>query len=228
VLTDLFDASQGRPTACYTRGFEEDNMGRFWKVLCAVVIGVVASRAQQYDVIIRGGTLYDGTGAAPTTADVAIRGDRIARVAKLDGAHATVEVNARGLAVAPGFINMMSGEETLFADGRSQSDIRQGVTLEVFGEGESMGPLTPEMQKYFQARQSDIRYPITWTTLAQGLDTLAHHGISCNVASFMGAATIRENVLGFADRAPTASELVRMQELARQTMKEGALALPPL
>jgi N-acyl-D-aspartate/D-glutamate deacylase len=191
-------------------------MGRFWKVLCAVLIGAAAARAQRYDVIIRGGTLYDGTGAAPTTADVAIRGDRIVRVAKLDGAHATVEVNATGLAVAPGFINMMSGEETLFADGRSQSDIRQGVTLEVFGEGESMGPLTPEMQKYFQARQSDIRYPITWTTLAQGLDTLAHHGISCNVASFMGAATIRENVLGFSDRAPSAGELVlRKVEAAR-------------
>jgi len=200
-------------------------MGRFWKVVGALLISAIAARAQQYDVIIRGGTLYDGTGAAPTTADVAIRGDRIARVGKLDGTHATVEVNARGLAVAPGFINMMSGEETLFADGRSQSDIRQGVTLEVFGEGESMGPLTPEMQKYFQARQADIHYPITWTTLAQGLDTLAHHGISCNVASFMGAATIRENVLGFADRAPTASELAQMQTLARQAMKEGALGV---
>jgi len=200
-------------------------MGKFWKVLFSALACMAAARAQQYDAIIRGGMLYDGTGAAPTIADVAIRGDRIVRVGKLDGAHATVEVNAKGLAVAPGFINMMSGEETLFADGRSQSDIRQGVTLEVFGEGESMGPLTPEMQRYFQARQADIRYPITWTTLAQGLETLEHHGISCNVASFMGAATIRENVLGFADRAPTASELTRMQELVRQAMKEGALGV---
>ena len=201
-------------------------MSRFWMVLC--LIGAAASRAQQYDVISRGGPLYDGTGAAPMTADVAIRGDRIVRVGKLDGARATLEVNATGLAVAPGFINMMSGEETLFADGRSESDFRQGVTLEVFGEGESMGPLTPEMQKYFQARQPDIRYPITWKTLAQGLDTLAHHGISCNVASFVGAATIRENVLGFADRAPTASELVQMQSLARQSMQDGLSASPPL
>ena len=200
-------------------------MGKFWTVFFSALVCVAAAQAQEYDVIIRGGTLYDGSGAAPVAADVAIRGDRIARVGKLDGAHAKVEVNAKGLAVAPGFINMMSGPDTLFADGRSQSDIRQGVTLEVFGEGESLGPLTPEMQKYFLAREADIRYPITWTTLAQGLDTLARHGVSCNVASFMGAATIRENVLGFADRAPTASELARMQELARQAMQEGALGV---
>jgi len=200
-------------------------MSKLWKILFAVLVCVASVRGQEYDAIIRGGTLYDGTGATPVKADVAIRGDRIARVGKLDGVRARVEVNAKDLAVAPGFINMMSGEETLFADGRSQSDIRQGVTLEVFGEGRSMGPLTPEMQKYFQSRQRDIKFPITWTTLAQGLDTLQHHGISCNVASFVGAATIRENVLGFADRAPTANELARMQDLVGQAMKEGALGV---
>jgi N-acyl-D-amino-acid deacylase len=199
-------------------------MGKLW-VLFAAVVCAVAARGQEYDAIIRGGTLYDGNGGAPVKLDIGIRGDRIARVGKLDGAHATVEVNAKELAVAPGFINMMSGEETLFADGRSQSDIRQGVTLEVFGEGESLGPLTPEMKKYFQGRQGDIHFPIAWTTLAEGLEALQRHGISCNVASFMGAATIRENVLGFANRAPTASELARMQELVRQTMKEGALGV---
>jgi len=200
-------------------------VGKLFKVLFAALFFAVAARGQQYDIIIRGGTLYDGTGGAPVTGDVGILGDRIVHVGKLDGARAKQEVNAKGLAVAPGFINMMSGPETLFVDGRSQSDIRQGVTFEVFGEGDSMGPLTPEMQKYFQALQGDIRYPIAWTTLEQGLKTLEHHGISSNVASFVGAATLRENVLGFADRAPNASELRQMQELARKTMSEGALGV---
>jgi N-acyl-D-amino-acid deacylase len=200
-------------------------MGKPWKMIFAALFCAVAARGQQYDAIIRGGTVYDGSGSAPMTADVAIKGDRIARVGKLDDAHAPVEIDAKGLAVAPGFINMMSGPETLFADGRSQSDIRQGVTLEIFGEGESMGPLTPEMQRYFQSQQADIHYPITWTSLGQGLETLQRHGVSCNVASFVGAATIRENVLGFANRAPNASELLRMQDLTRQAMKEGALGV---
>jgi N-acyl-D-amino-acid deacylase len=200
-------------------------MGKACTVVLLALICVTSAQSQQYDVIVRGGTLYDGTGAAPVGGDVAIEGDRIVGVGKLDRAHGRTEVDAKGLAVAPGFINMMSGEDTLFADGRSESDIRQGVTLEVFGEGESMGPLTPEMRKYFQARQGDIHYPITWTSLAQGLDQLQHHGISCNVASFVGAATIRENVLGFADRAPSAAELVQMQHLVRQAMQQGALGV---
>jgi len=200
-------------------------MGKACTVVLLALICVTSAQSQQYDVIVRGGTLYDGTGAAPVGGDVAIEGDRIVGVGKLDRAHGRTEVDAKGLAVAPGFINMMSGEDTLFADGRSESAIRQGVTLEVFGEGESMGPLTPEMRKYFQARQGDIHYPITWTSLAQGLDQLQHHGISCNVASFVGAATIRENVLGFADRAPSAAELVQMQHLVRQAMQQGALGV---
>jgi N-acyl-D-amino-acid deacylase len=200
-------------------------MSKICTGLLLALVCVTAAQSQQYDAIIRGGTLYDGSGTAPVVADIAIQGDRIARVGKLDTAQGKVEINAKGLAVAPGFINMMSGEDTLFADGRSQSGVRQGVTLEVFGEGESMGPLTPEMRKYFQARQGDIRYPISWTSLAQGLDELQHHGISSNVASFVGAATIRQNVLGFADRAPSVGELARMQELVRQAMQEGALGV---
>ena len=119
----------------------------------------------------------------------------------------------------------MSGPETLFADGKSQSDLRQGVTLEVFGEGDSMGPLTPEMRKYFEGMPSDIKFPMPWSTLAGGLKTLAARGISCNIASFVGAATIRENVLGFADRAPSPAELTRMRALTAQAMKEGALGV---
>ena len=185
----------------------------------------LAARAQQYDVIIRNGTVYDGSGGKAAAVDVALKGDRIARIGRLGKARGKTEINAKGLAVAPGFINMMSGEETLMADGRSQSDIRQGVTLEIFGEGQSMGPLTPEMRDYFQKLQGDIKYPIDWNTLGEGLDRLAHHGISCNVASLVGAATIRENVLGFANRAPAAPELDRMRSLVEQAMQEGALGV---
>src|SRR5919197_2668357 len=155
-----------------------------------------SAHAQQYDVIIRGGTVYDGSGGPPVVADVALKGDRIERIGQLGAAHGKTEINAKGLAVAPGFINMMSSEDSLMADGRSQSDIHQGVTLEIFGEGESMGPLTKEMRDYFQRLQGDIKYPIDWNTLAEGLDRLVQRGVSCNVGSFVGAATIRENVLG--------------------------------
>jgi N-acyl-D-aspartate/D-glutamate deacylase len=186
---------------------------------------VSACRRTTYDVVIRGGTVYDGSGSPPRSADVAIRGDRIAEVGDLTAARGKVEIDARGLAVAPGFVNMMSSPGTLFEDGRSQSDIRQGVTLEVFGEGDSIGPLTADMRKYYQSQQGDIRYPITWTKLSEGLDALAKHGVSCNVASFVGAATIRENVLGFANRAPNAAELGQMQKLVEQAMQEGALGV---
>jgi len=189
------------------------------------IVLLASLQAQQYDVIVRGGTVYDGSGGAPMRADVGIRKDRIEGIGDLKAANAKTEIDARGLAVAPGFINLMSGPDTLFADGRSQSDMRQGVTLEVFGEGESMGPLTPEMRKYFEGMPGDIRYPMPWSTLADGLQTLAARGISCNIASFVGAATIRENVLGFADRPPTPSELARMKALTAQAMKEGALGV---
>ena len=189
------------------------------------IVLLASLQAQQYDVIVRGGTVYDGSGGTPVRADVGIRKDRIENIGDLKSAKAKTEIDARGLAVAPGFINLMSGPETLFADGKSQSDLRQGVTLEVFGEGESMGPLTPEMRKYFEGMPGDIRYPMPWSTLAEGLKTLAARGISCNIASFVGAATIRENVLGFADRAPSPVELTRMRALTAQAMKEGALGV---
>ncbi len=181
--------------------------------------------AQQYDVIVRGGTVYDGSGGAPVRADVAIRKDKIVKIGDLAGAKGKTEIDAKGLAVAPGFINLMSGPDTLFADGKSQSDLRQGVTLEVFGEGESMGPLTPAMRKYLEGMPSDIHYPMPWSTLGGGLKTLAAKGVSCNIASFVGAATIRENVLGYADKAPNAEELLKMRALTRQAMKEGALGV---
>jgi N-acyl-D-aspartate/D-glutamate deacylase len=200
-------------------------MRKMMVTVWAVVVCISAARGQQYDVVIRGGAVYDGTGSEPVMADVPIRGDRIEQIGKLRGARGKIEIDARGLAVAPGFINMMSSEDTLMEDGRSQSDIRQGVTLEIFGEGESMGPITSEMRKYFQDLQGDIRYPITWTKLSEGLDSLAKRGVSCNVASFVGAASIRENVLGFADRAPTAPEIERMRKLVRQAMEEGALGV---
>jgi N-acyl-D-amino-acid deacylase len=193
-------------------------------IVCVATL-CLATRAQQYDLIIRNGTVYDGSGGAPSVADVAVNGDRITRIGRLGDARGRSEINAKGLAVAPGFVNMMSGPDSLFADGRSQSDIRQGVTLEIFGEGESMGPLTPEMRDYFQKRQGDIKYPIDWTTLSEGLNRLVQRGVSCNVASFVGAATIRENVLGFANRAPTAPELDRMRSLVERSMQEGALGV---
>ena len=193
--------------------------------LIATVCLVTACRRTTYDVIVRGGTVYDGSGSAPTNSDVAIRGNRIAEVGNLAAARGKIEIDARGLAVAPGFVNMMSSPDTLFEDGRSQSDIRQGVTLEIFGEGESMGPLTADMRKYYLSQQGDIRFPITWTKLSEGLDTLAKHGVSCNVASFVGAATIRENVMSFANRAPNATQLSQMQKLVEQAMQEGALGV---
>src|SRR3989441_685223 len=145
-----------------------------------------------YDVVVRNGTIYDGSGKAPFVGDVAIKGDMIATVGKQMDAHGKVEINARGLAIAPGFINMLSwANESLIHDGRSQSDIRQGVTLEVMGEGESMGPLNAEMRKTLEAQQGDIRFPVTWRTLREYLDFLVQRGVSPNVASFVGATTVR-------------------------------------
>jgi len=194
-----------------------------------LVLSACASQvrpATDYDVVIRHGTVYDGSGKSPVVADVAIRGQKIAAIGDLGGAHAAREVEARGLAVAPGFINMLSwAPDTLFVDGRSMSDIKQGVTLEVFGEGSSLGPLTPAMRAEAQQQQGDIKYPITWLGFGEGLEALAHHGISPNIASFVGATTLRIHELGYANRAPSKAELARMQDLARQAMREGAVGL---
>ena len=159
--------------------------------------------AVKYDVIIRGGLVYDGSGSVPHNADVAIRGDRIAAIGDLRNAEASRVVDAQGLAVAPGFINMLSwANESLIHDGRSQSDLRQGVTLEVMGEGESMGPLNPSMKKLNRELQGDIKYDITWTTLGEYLESLEKKGVATNVASFVGATTVRIHELGYANRAP--------------------------
>jgi len=185
----------------------------------------VGVAAPQYDVIIRNGTIYDGSGGAPYQADVAVKADRIAAIAPHIDGHAATEIDARGKAVSPGFINMLAHpEESLIADGRGLSDLAQGVTLEVMGE-DSMGPLTPEMKKLGEQRQSDIRYPITWTTLGGYLDMLQKKGISPNVASFVGAGTVRTNLLGEADVQPTPAQLAAMQGLVKQAMEEGALGL---
>ena len=179
-----------------------------------------------YDVLIRQGRLYDGTGEPPREASIGIRGDRIAAIGALDNATAELIVEARGLAVAPGFINMLSwADEPLLVDGRSQSDIRQGVTLEVFGEGSSMGPLNERMKAEQLASQGDLKYPIDWTTLGEYLSGLERKGVSTNVASFVGATTVRIHEIGYADRPPTPEELERMKELVRQGMREGALGV---
>jgi len=184
-----------------------------------------AAQTPAYDLVIRGGTLYDGSGAAPVAGDVAIRGDRIVAVGKVDGKGRT-EVPANGMAVAPGFINMLSwATESLIADPRSQSDIRQGVTLEVMGEGWSMGPMNPAMKAQETERQGDIKYPIEWTSLGDYLGWLEKRGIATNVASFVGAATVRVHELGEGDVDPTPEQLARMQALVRQAMNEGALGV---
>jgi len=182
--------------------------------------------APRYDLIIRDGLIVDGSGEAPVRGSVAIEGDRIAAVGDLGGATTTREIDAKGLAVAPGFINVLSwAVDSLIEDGRSQSDIRQGVTLEVFGEGFSMGPLNDAMKEEMLERQGDITYPIEWTTLREYLDFLVSRGISPNVASFVGATTVRVHVLGYEDREPTPEELDRMKGLVRQAMEEGALGV---
>jgi len=179
-----------------------------------------------YDLILRGGTVYDGRGGAPFVGDVGLRGDRIAAVGDLSSARGRRELDASGLAVAPGFINVLSwATESLIEDGRGMSDLLQGVTLEVFGEGWSMGPLDEELKEISRQQQADIRYEIDWTTLGEYLEYLVARGVSPNVASFVGATTVRAHVLGFEDRPPTAEELDRMRALVREAMAEGALGV---
>ncbi|MEO7636682.1 MAG: D-aminoacylase [Sphingomicrobium sp.] len=185
-----------------------------------------APLAAPYDIVIRGGTIYDGSGAAPFVGDVALNGDRIAFVGPHAPAPARRTVDAAGMAVSPGFINMLSwATVSLLEDGRGLSDLHQGVTLEVFGEGESMGPLTPEMKAQMVQRQGDIKFPVEWTTLAQYLEHLERRGVSPNVASFIGAATVRIHELGEGDVDPTPAQLERMRGLVRAAMKDGALGV---
>jgi N-acyl-D-amino-acid deacylase len=186
----------------------------------------VSIRAADFDVIIKNGAVYDGNGGEAQHVDLAIRGDRIAGIGDFKNAKAKTMIDAHGLAVAPGFINMLSwSTESLIQDGRSQSEIRQGVTTEIMGEGESMGPVNDRVREFMLKQQADIKYDIKWKTLAEYLQYLEKRGISCNVASFVGATTIRANIIGFDDRAPTPQELDQMRELVRKEMEAGALGI---
>src|SRR5947209_1920687 len=207
------------------------NLLTFALILALSIIAIAqgqprsTSKAQSFDIIIRGGTLYDGTGRAPIKADVGIKGDRIAAVGNLSRATAPTIVDAQGLAVAPGFINMLShSESSLLVDPRSLSELKQGVTTQIFGEL-SMGPLNDEMKRRLREQQGDVKYEIEWTTLTEYLSYLEKRGISQNVASFIGAATIRENVIGLEDKPPTPVQLDQMRELVRRDMEGGALGI---
>lgn len=197
--------------------------------LCTVTpIGSTANcqESEKYDVLIRGGVVYDGSGAPGKIADVAIRGERIAKIGDLRGAVATTVVDAEGHVVCPGFINVLSwATESLLVDGRGMSDVCQGVTLEVFGEGWSMGPLNETMRRQMIAEQGDLKYEVPWTTLSEYLEHLVARGVSPNVASFVGATTVRIHEVGYENRPPTKDELERMKELVRREMEQGALGV---
>jgi N-acyl-D-amino-acid deacylase len=194
--------------------------------LMPLALGVEPPSGDKFDVIIKGGTVYDGTGEKPRVIDVAIRGDRIAGLGTYSADQARAVIDAKGLAVAPGFINMLSwSTESLIEDGRSQSEIREGVTTEIMGEGYSMGPVNDRMKERMRSQQGDIKYEIKWNTLAEYLRYLEQRGVSCNVASFVGATTIREFVIGLEDKPPTPEQLEQMRQLVRQEMEAGALGI---
>ena len=181
---------------------------------------------RQYTLIIANGTVYDGSGAPGRRADVGIRDDRIAAISDLATAASTERLDATGMAVAPGFINMLSwSTESLLVDGRSQGEIRQGVTTQIFGEGDSMGPLTEEMRKRRLEAQGDLKFDIPWTSLGDYLRHLEKKGVAQNVASFIGATTVREYVIGLEDRKPTPAQLDAMRALVRREMEDGALGI---
>ena len=198
-----------------------------WLSAAAIVLlaGSCATTPPTYDVVIRNGTIYDGSGGYGTGGDVAINGDRIAAIGVLPG-RGRMEVDAHGMAIAPGFINIMSqSQESLIVDGRGMSDLLQGVTTEILGEGESMGPLSAAMKEEFRRDQGDVKYDVAWTTLGEYLQWLVARGVSPNVGSFIGAATPRVNVLGRVNRAPTPAEMEQMRALVRQAMQEGAFGV---
>ena len=200
---------------------------RYFKIpFLLLTVLIISCGSPDYDTIIRNGMIYDGSGAAPIIADLAINADTIAFIGDLSDKSGKDEFDAEGQAVSPGFINMLSwATESLIADGRSQSDIRQGVTLEVMGEGWSMGPLNEDMKREGVEAMGDIKYEIEWTTLGEYLQFLEDKGISTNVASFVGATTLRIHVIGYEDRAPTTEELERMKALAVTAMEEGAVGI---
>jgi N-acyl-D-amino-acid deacylase len=186
----------------------------------------VRGAAPDYDVLIRGGTIYNGSGGPAYVGDVGIRGDRIVYAGRAQGASARQVIDARGFAVAPGFINMLSwSNESLLVDPRGQSELRQGITLEVMGEGWSMGPLNDKMKVLAVKQQGDIKYPIQWTTLGDYLSFVEHKGTALNIASFVGATTVRQHELGDDDVDPNPAQLARMRALVRQAMQEGAMGV---
>ncbi len=191
-----------------------------------LTISLGCSEVPTYDILIKNGQLVDGSGETPYIGDIGINADTIAAVGKLDDAKGLQEIDATGLTIAPGFINMLSwSTESLIIDGKSESDIRQGVTLEVMGEGWSMGPLNEKMRQEQLNAQKDVKYAIEWTTLGEYLEFLEHKGISTNVASFVGATTLRIHELGEANRPPTEVELGNMKALAKTAMEEGAMGI---
>src|SRR3954468_23411376 len=192
----------------------------------APLAAAAESSAEKFDVIIKGGTVYDGTGEKPKAIDVAIRRDRIVELGNFPPDQTKSVVDATGLAVAPGFINMLSwSNESLIEDGRSQSEIREGVTTEIMGEGFSMGPLNDRIKERMLHDQGDIKYEIKWRTLSEYLSYLEQRGVSCNVASFIGATTIREYVIGLEDKQPTPEQLEQMRQLVQREMEAGALGI---
>ncbi len=181
---------------------------------------------ESFDVLIKNGQIIDGSGNPSYIGDVGINADTIAAIGTLKNATGKLEIDATGLVIAPGFINMLSwATESLIEDGKSQSDIRQGVTLEVFGEGWSMGPLSDKMKKEQLENQGDIKFDIEWTSLGEYLDFMVKKGVSPNVASFIGATTVRINHIGYEDRVPTDEEMVSMKAMVRQAMEQGALGV---
>lgn len=197
----------------------------FFRAVIVIISVAAVGLTKTYDVLITSGDIYDGSGKSSYVADVGIKNGHIAVIGQLE-ADADTVIDAKGLAVAPGFINMMCwANESLIEDGRSQSDIRQGVTLEVLGEGSSMGPLNEAMKRDMRDSQGDIKYPVEWTTLGEYLEYLTKRGVSANVASFVGAATVRVHTIGYADRRPNTEELNQMQQLVAQAMQEGALGV---
>src|SRR5436305_14270501 len=193
------------------------------RFLCATLLLVsavpAAELAEKFDVVIKNGTVYDGTGSEGRKADVAIRGDRIVGVGDFQNSSATNVIDAHNLAVAPGFINMLSwSTESLIQDGRSQSEIRQGVTTEIMGEGESMGPLNDRMKERLLREQKDIKFEIKWNTLAEYLHYLETRGVSCNVASFLGGTNVREYEIGLEDKQPAQQQVEEMRDRVRRAM----------
>ncbi|MBT8321142.1 MAG: D-aminoacylase, partial [Eudoraea sp.] len=194
--------------------------------LILIALFFSCSEPQTFDLIIRNGQIYDGSGSAAFSGDIGILGDSIAAVGELKGAKATKVIDANGMAVSPGFINMLSWANiSLIEDGRSQGDIRQGVTLEVLGEGRSMGPLNEQMKAGMKEGQQNIKYDINWTTLGEYMDYLEQKGVSTNIASFVGNGTLREYVMGYEKRPPTPEELDHMKALLRQGMEEGSVGM---